>query len=141
MALDEALFERAHRWFVRRLRREDPDCVEWRVELAGIERRLGNLASLLAGRMIEISATGDHGGIGRDRLYLPAAIDWAPTRDDNIAAYLLRTALGVAALGRGLTAGADHDAGGPKPPRFRRGWSQRGETSAVSPGGACDVRR
>src|SRR5690606_26255142 len=109
MALDEALFERAHRWFVRRPRREDPDCVERRVELAGIERRLGSLASLLAGRMIEISAAGDHGGIGSDRLFLPAAIDWAPTRGDNLDAYLLRTALGVAALEGGLAAGPGSD--------------------------------
>lgn len=96
MSLDEALFGRLHRWL--RRRRHDPQRDERRVALDGQRKRFAILASMLAGRPIEARPTADHGGIGQDCLFLPAAIDWAPTRTDNLDAYVLRVALGVAAL-------------------------------------------
>jgi Mg-chelatase subunit ChlD len=100
MGIDEALFERLHGWFTRRGGRDDRQRADRRVLLADHQRRLATLASLLAGREIEVRPCEDHGGLGPDRLFLPTALDWAPDRGRNLEAYLLRVALGVAALDR-----------------------------------------
>lgn len=96
MGLNESLFGRLHAWLERR--REDPARLERRVTLASIEKRLAVFASLLAGRALDVRPADDHGGLAEHGLTLPTELAVAATQRGNLEAYLVRTALAVAAL-------------------------------------------
>ncbi len=91
MAWDEALFgaafDGARRWFSPRASRE---VLTRRVEVEPERARLEVLARLLTSAPVTVTTSDEAGGHRGDVLYLPKHFDFAPTRELNLAALLVR---------------------------------------------------
>lgn len=107
MAWDEALFSLAWNGARRALGRRAEDLGRARrFELVPERERLEALARLLSGAPLGVKLGNEIGGLQGDTLFLPSVLEWAPTRDLNEAAALVRVAWACATHELGLTSRA-----------------------------------
>ncbi len=104
MSWDERLFgwayARAKRWSAPKIA---PELLARQAMLEPLRDRLRVLACALAEAPIEIQEAEREGGFAGRRIFLPAAMHFAPSREANEDAYVLRVAWSVAAMRAGLT--------------------------------------
>lgn len=93
MAWDEALFGAAWSGAKKLLGPKTSGAVlERRVDVEPERERLQTLARLLTGAPVTVALTDEPGGVSGDTLFLPRHVDFAPTRELNEAALLVRVA-------------------------------------------------
>lgn len=103
MSWDEALFSAAWDGARRLLSpRVTGEVLTRHVDLTPERERLEVLARLLCGAPVTVTLTDEPGGFSGEVLYLPRHLDFAPTRELNEAAMLVRVAWGCSARALGL---------------------------------------
>lgn len=105
MGWDEALFGALYKLFRRaRAAKKPPEIAARTALLAELRPRLALVASACAGRAVEIVAAEGQGGSRGLALSLPEEMDFAPTRELNERAYLVRAVFTGTAIRLGFAA-------------------------------------